>query len=215
MQVTVDYQVVPGSLPRLRFGRTYQMRARCVDLAGNSQPLSAIEGKDAVAPPEAFGRLEPIGAPVVVRRSPRPTPGVGDTPYEIVLRSDFDIDDADVAPVDRLLFPGRVGQDLVELHGLPAGGADPGSYAELATAGCARPGRPDRRGSGHRRDRRGRRVRRPHQAGSHPAGRRLPLRSGDRRCPVRVPQPGRGRYGLGAQGLARAAVGPAGRRRRR
>ena len=56
VQVTVDYQVVPGSLPRLRFGRTYQMRARCVDLAGNSQPLSAIEGKDAVA---AAGSVRP------------------------------------------------------------------------------------------------------------------------------------------------------------
>lgn len=132
VQLCVDYQVVPGSLPRLRFGRTYQMRARCVDLAGDSRPRTAVEGKDAVAPAETFGRLEPVAAPTVARRSPRPTPGVGDTPYEIVLRSDAGTKDTDVVPVDRLLFPGRVGQDLCELHGLPSGGADPGSYAELA-----------------------------------------------------------------------------------
>ena len=130
-QVAVDYDVVPGSLPRLRFGRTYAMRARCVDLAGNSQPLSAKEGEDALPPPETFGRLEPVAAPVVVRRTPRPVPGVGDTPVVLVLRSDIDVPDKEVAEVDRLLFPGRVGPDLCELHGLPAGGADPGSYAEL------------------------------------------------------------------------------------
>ena len=131
-QVAVDYEVVPGSLPRLRFGRTYAMRARCVDLAGNSQPLTAKEGPDAAAPPETFGRLEPVAAPVVLRRTPRPVPGVGDNPEVLVLRSDIDVLDQDVAEVDRLLFPGRVGPDLCELHGLPAGGADPGSHAELA-----------------------------------------------------------------------------------
>ena len=130
-QVAVDYEVVPGSLPRLRFGRTYAMRARCVDLAGNSQPLSAKEGADAAAPPETFGRLEPVAAPVVVRRTPRPVPGVGETTHVLVLRSDIDVPDKEVAETDRLLFPGRVGPDLCELHGLPNGGADPASYAEL------------------------------------------------------------------------------------
>ncbi|MGH9118200.1 MAG: hypothetical protein ACRD0A_10105 [Acidimicrobiales bacterium] len=131
-QVAVDYRVVPGSLPRLRFGRTYRMRARCVDLAGNSRPLAARSPAGSVVPPEPFGRLEPIAAPIVVRRSPRPTPGVGDTPYELVLRSDYDVADEKVTAIDRLLFPGRVGQDLCELHDLPVGGADPASYALLA-----------------------------------------------------------------------------------
>jgi hypothetical protein len=132
-QVAIDYRVVPGSLPRLRFGRSYRMRARCVDLAGNSQPLAARSAPGSVVGPEPFGRLEPIAAPIVVRRVPRPTPGVGDTPYELVLRSDVDVADDTVEPIDRLVFPGRVGQDLCELHGLPEGGADPASYAELAT----------------------------------------------------------------------------------
>ncbi len=131
-QVAVDYRVLPSSLPRLRFGKTYQMRARCVDLAGNSRDLSTVNDPVAAAPPEPFGRLEPITAPVVVRRSPRPEPGVGDLPDQLVLRSDYDIEDASVPSTDRLIFPGRVGQDLCELHGQPAGGADPASYADLA-----------------------------------------------------------------------------------
>ncbi|HET8970718.1 MAG TPA: hypothetical protein VFN19_06655, partial [Candidatus Nanopelagicales bacterium] len=132
-QVAVDYRVTPASLPRLRFGRTYQMRARCVDLAGNSRDLAAVQPAGAETPPETFGRLEPIAAPIVVRRSPRPVPGIGDTPQEVVLLGDYDTDDDAVEAVDRLIFPGRVGQDLCELHGVPAGGVDPASYAVLAT----------------------------------------------------------------------------------
>ena len=37
--VTTSYTVVPGSLPRLRFGGRYRFRARAVDLAGNSLGL--------------------------------------------------------------------------------------------------------------------------------------------------------------------------------
>ena len=43
VQFAVEYAVEPASLPRLRFGRTYQMRARCVDLAGDSRPLDHAE----------------------------------------------------------------------------------------------------------------------------------------------------------------------------
>ncbi|MFT4165941.1 MAG: hypothetical protein QM650_11940 [Microlunatus sp.] len=132
-QVSVDYEVEPGSLPRLRFGHTYQLRARCVDLAGNSRTVATAQPTDAAAPPEKFGRLEPIAAPTIVRRAPRPVPGIGDAPDTLVLLGDYDLADADVSPVERLLFPGRVGQDLCELHGLPAGGVDPASYAELVT----------------------------------------------------------------------------------
>ena len=47
----------PAGRPRLRFGRTYRMRARCVDLAGNSQPLTARSVAGSVVGPEPFGRL--------------------------------------------------------------------------------------------------------------------------------------------------------------
>ena len=168
---------------------------------------------DALAPPETFGRLEPVAAPVVVRRSPRPVPGVGDTAEVLVLRSDIDVPDKEVAEVDRLLFPGRVGPDLCELHGLPAGGADPGSYAELAvrdaldladqTVTDPVSGEVLAGIGGEGRDR----------AGRDAAGGRLPIRPGDRR---RTPRSARGRGHRRPEGhLAGAGDGPAGRRGRR
>ena len=36
LPMETTFSVVPGSLPRLRFGLTYRLRARAVDLAGNS-----------------------------------------------------------------------------------------------------------------------------------------------------------------------------------
>ncbi|GAA3383054.1 hypothetical protein [Cryptosporangium minutisporangium] len=132
VQFSAGYGLVPATLPRLRFGERYAMRARCVDLAGNSPALAAPTPPGADTVGETFGRLEPIAAPFVVRRAERPVPGVGDEAVTLVLRSDYDLDDSTVAPAERLLFPGRVGQDLCELHGEPKGGADPASYQVIA-----------------------------------------------------------------------------------
>lgn len=142
VQFAAHYEVVAASLPRLRFGHDYLMRARCVDLAGDSRPLDAPPPPSALPPVETFGRLEPISAPFVVRRTPRPVPGVGEDVVTFVLRSDYDVDDADVTAQERLLFPGRVGQDLCELHGQPAGGADADSYRLLATRDAREPDDP-------------------------------------------------------------------------
>jgi hypothetical protein len=131
VRFATHYDVVPGSLPRLRFGHRYLMRARCVDLSGDARPLSEPVPASALPPVEAFGRLEPIAAPFVVRRQPRPQPGVGDDARTVVLRSDYDVDDAVVRPQERLLFPAQVAPDLCELHGEPAGGVDPDSYRVL------------------------------------------------------------------------------------
>jgi hypothetical protein len=73
----------PGTLPRLRFGRSYQFRMRAVDLAGNS--LSVDEADDALLVLKTLGqplpvlpnaskplfcqRFEPIPAPLLVPRS--------------------------------------------------------------------------------------------------------------------------------------------------
>ena len=132
VQFAANYEVMPASLPGLRFGDPYQMRARCVDLAGNSVALSTATPAGAETPIEIFGRLEPIAAPFVIRRTERPVPGVGDDALTVVLLSDYDIDDAKVERRERLMFPGRVGPDLCELHGEPNGGADPASYEVLA-----------------------------------------------------------------------------------
>ena len=139
-------------------------------------------------------------------------PGVGDTPDVLVLRSDVDVDDATVEPVDRLIFPGRVGQDLCELHGQPAGGTDPASYAELARRDAR--DLTDRDRPGQRRGGRGgdERPGRSGRGGPPAAGRRLPLRPGGRERPLRL-LGGRGRGGA-ARGLAEASGGPVGGGRR-
>jgi hypothetical protein len=67
--LVTDFTAIPKSLPRLRFGTGYRVRARVVDLAGNSLPAAskiddpAIPSKSA---PLIYGRFEPVAAPVLV-----------------------------------------------------------------------------------------------------------------------------------------------------
>src|SRR5205085_4560297 len=77
-KMTTEFAVVSGSLPSLRFGRSYRVRARAVDLAGNSLgPADPVA--DALATlfatprePEGFPylRFEPVVAPAIVLRDP-------------------------------------------------------------------------------------------------------------------------------------------------
>ena len=82
VQLTASFQVVPGTLPQLRFGHAYQVRARAVDLSGGgltvdeaSTLLDVLAGLQQPAPvlPSAAGgatyqRFEPVPAPVTVAR---------------------------------------------------------------------------------------------------------------------------------------------------
>ena len=132
-RVGVEYAHVPGTLPKLRYGRTYKLRARCVDLAGNGPALADVPPPGGEAPPTQFGRLAPLVPPLPVRRASRPDPGVGDLPDVLVIRSELDQPTSDIAPTDRLLFPPRISQSRLERHDLPGGGNDktPESYQLL------------------------------------------------------------------------------------
>jgi hypothetical protein len=80
--LAVNFAALPGTLPRLRFGRQYQVRARTVDLAGNSlnlpeatnqlQLLRTLNRTPPVLPVDpsdfTYRRFEPIAAPVLVAR---------------------------------------------------------------------------------------------------------------------------------------------------
>ena len=82
MQVEASFQAASGSLPRLRFGDSYQMRVRTVDLAGNGLDLGGaqvvLDALAAAARPEVFlpisglqmpyRRFDPIASPVLVLR---------------------------------------------------------------------------------------------------------------------------------------------------
>ena len=82
-----SFAAEPGTLPRLRFGRTYRFRARAVDLAGNSVPEVGIDPRH-VTPTHVFRRFDPVPAPAVVPRRPFTE---GESLLRMVVRSTLDV----------------------------------------------------------------------------------------------------------------------------
>jgi hypothetical protein len=75
---------VPGSLPVLRYGHAYRLRARVVDLAGNSLGPDADVPEQALSAPITYSRWEPVPPPVVVPRKPF---NEGESVHRLVIRS--------------------------------------------------------------------------------------------------------------------------------
>jgi hypothetical protein len=129
-KMKVDYKVVPKSLPELRFGRRYRMRARVVDLAGNSLAFGATADQLASfmalpQDPEGFAylRYEPVIAPLVVIRDPAAVTGPGSAVDRIVIRTFNDDPSNDQAPADtsagdRHILPPRASVELGEHLGM-------------------------------------------------------------------------------------------------
>ena len=80
-----ELKAAPGTLPRLRFGRSYRLRARTADLAGNSLPPEIDIDLPATAKVR-YGRYEPIAPPAVV---PRELPAEGESLEHLVIRSNY------------------------------------------------------------------------------------------------------------------------------
>lgn len=152
-KLRTDFDVHPGTLPELRFGDRYRVRARAVDLAGNSIPLSAHTDDAYLAPGGGaelpYLRFEPVPPPLVVLRNPV---GPGGSLERLVIRSynASEADDAATTPEtdERHVAPPRTTVRLAEQHGmfdLGSGhlGGDQSVYdlivtrdrAELPTAG--------------------------------------------------------------------------------
>lgn len=130
-KMTVDYQIVPGSLPRLAFGRRYRLRARVVDLAGNSlahdAPLAAVLAMAMGLPRNPDGqpylRYEPVDAPQVVIRDPQALTGPGSAVDRLVIRtfndgSAQDAVAADLTAGDRHVLPPRTSVEMGERLGM-------------------------------------------------------------------------------------------------
>jgi hypothetical protein len=131
-QLQIDYAATPGTLPLLRFGRGYRFRARAVDLAGNSLPFEATASFAFTTTETVYGRLEPVASPVIVPCAPR-TPG--ESLETLVIRSNYDVPDATVAPCERHLAPPGTSIELALTHGViddSAGVPDKTLYATLA-----------------------------------------------------------------------------------
>jgi hypothetical protein len=131
VQLAVDYRAAPGSLPRLRFGRKYKMRARIVDPAGNSRPVSDINPAGTETPEVVYGRFDPVSSPTIMRRTVRNVPH--DATDRLVIRSNYNVpnNNPGIVAAQRHIAPPSVAQWLVEQHGEPAGGVSPSSYQDL------------------------------------------------------------------------------------
>jgi hypothetical protein len=64
-----EFKAPPGTLPRLRFGRSYRFRVRTADLAGNSVLEKFLEPNH-VSKDHPFLRFDPVPAPAVIPRRP-------------------------------------------------------------------------------------------------------------------------------------------------
>jgi hypothetical protein len=96
--LTSAFTTVPGSLPRLRFGRSYDVRARAVDLGGGgldhagADAATLLLGELALPPPVlpapgetfTFHRFEPVPSPAAV---PRERVTEGESAERLVIRS--------------------------------------------------------------------------------------------------------------------------------
>lgn len=126
-RLSTRFEVVGGSLPKLRFGRKYALRARAVDLAGNGKKCGNGETSLTGAFPEiTFHRYEPVAAPVMVAViSPtRPLNGyvAGESLEYLVIRSPNDKPEDNLKPTAdttaRWFVPPRVAQEMAERHGM-------------------------------------------------------------------------------------------------
>jgi hypothetical protein len=148
-KMTTEFTVVSASLPSLRFGRSYRLRARAVDLSGNSLALTdPVADTLAVAfatprEPEGFPylRFEPVVAPVIVLRDKEGVSSPGSAIDRLVLRTfnDSEAKDGDAADLTgsaRHIVPPRTSVELAERLDMfdDAAGklrADPATYARI------------------------------------------------------------------------------------
>jgi hypothetical protein len=122
-KMTATFSTVTGSLPQLRFGRGYRIRARAVDLAGNSLPLD-VSTPEALALPAGNAtlpclRYEPVSPPLLVLQQ---TTAAGATLERMVVRSWNNAPALDAVPTaerdHRHVGPPRISENLAELHGM-------------------------------------------------------------------------------------------------
>lgn len=144
VRVRTRFKALPGSLPRLRFGRRYWMRGRVVDLAGNSLPPRENDygPEDPAGNARRFLRYEPLKPPVValVRRKDGVTerPAEGESMERIAIRSFNDTPADNTVPTAeigrRFAVPPQASVRDAEQHGMldDAGKVDATTFDLLA-----------------------------------------------------------------------------------
>lgn len=127
--LVVNFGVPDGTLPKLRFGHVYRMRARMVDIVGHSIDAAAPGAQlpDARTHPIRYVRWEPLVAPALaLRHSIKGSPG--ESMARLVIRSDFNrsVDQyyADQSSptynkdAERHFVPPKTSQMMAETHGM-------------------------------------------------------------------------------------------------
>lgn len=123
-QMRKQFRVVKGSLPELRFGRSYRVRARTVDVAGNSILLREDQPGDSGIPSNLEGtpylRYEPVPAPDVAYRELDNKNG--SSLDRIVIRTRNTDPSLDTKPTaetaERHIVPPRIDVKMAEHHGM-------------------------------------------------------------------------------------------------
>ncbi len=141
LRLQTHFTAAPGTLPRLRYGRWYALRARVVDLAGNSLPPQAEDFADEAPAERAapYLRFDPVPAPnlALVRRGGTVEgPREGESMDLLAIRTFnevFDDPAATTQHAQRHGVPQRTNVREAELHGkFDAGGKmDPSLFAML------------------------------------------------------------------------------------
>ncbi len=134
-RMEATFQAMPGTLPRLRFGYAYRLRARVADLAGNSvfvpgEPAFEQDQPE-ITPLAPFWRFEPVAPPPLLLSA---EPIEGESLERIVVRSAV----TDAAGTitsqqsERHIAPAKVSQLMSERHrkfdGAPGMNKDQAAY---------------------------------------------------------------------------------------
>ncbi|MFA9445843.1 hypothetical protein [Egicoccus sp. AB-alg6-2] len=99
LPLEVETRVAPGTLPRLRFGGSYRLRARLVDMAGNSVEPALLEPSH-VTDATTFRRWDPVPSPAVVPRRPFTE---GESLLRLVIRSTLGVSASDYVRLPRVV----------------------------------------------------------------------------------------------------------------
>ncbi|MGW0314032.1 hypothetical protein [Streptomyces flavidovirens] len=90
MNISMSFEAEDGTLPRLRFGRHYSLRARVADVAGGGLGPGDPAADRHTTPPEFYGRYEPLCSPDVSypEGADPARSGPGESVDHVVVRSD-------------------------------------------------------------------------------------------------------------------------------
>jgi hypothetical protein len=112
------FGVQDGSLPRLRFARTYRMRARVADMAGGGLDVTDPRADRCFTDTVTYRRYEPVSSPALALPAGFTAFSPGEAADRVVIRSDVN------APVTsftnnltRVITVPRTSLTLVEQHG--------------------------------------------------------------------------------------------------